>query len=70
LAVLTGLAVVGLVRGTLTETLRRWPHATGLVLGLAWWLWLSPSVVGLGIVLASISIAGRQRMIAKNIAKK
>ncbi len=65
LAVLTCLAVVGLLRGTLTETLRRWPHATGLVLGLAWWLWLSPSIVGLGIALASISIAARQRMIAR-----
>ncbi|MBC8350987.1 MAG: hypothetical protein H8E66_03315 [Planctomycetes bacterium] len=24
----------------------RWPHLPGVVIGLAWWLWLSPSAVG------------------------
>ena len=65
LAVLACLAAVGLACGTLTETLRRWPHATGVTLGLAWWLWLSPSVLGLGIALASVLAAGRERMTAK-----
>ena len=60
LVVLTGLAVVGLRRGRLTGVLRRWPHAAGAVLGLAWWLWLTPSVLGLGIALASVLAAGRK----------
>jgi hypothetical protein len=29
---------------------RRWPQLLGVIVGLAWWLWLSPSVVGLVIV--------------------
>jgi hypothetical protein len=53
LAVLLALGIVGFGRGKLTQTLRRWPHATAAVLGLAWWWWLSPSVLGLGIVLLS-----------------
>ena len=62
LLTLTCLTVAGLTRGTLTETLRRWPHLAGVALGLAWWLWLWPSVVGLGIALASAVAAARQRM--------
>jgi hypothetical protein len=34
--------------------IRRWPHAVGCVVGLAWWLWLSPSALGLAIVLMSV----------------
>ncbi|HEY5315274.1 MAG TPA: hypothetical protein VIK18_22270, partial [Pirellulales bacterium] len=29
------------------DWLRRWPHVLAIVLSLAWWLWLSPSVLGL-----------------------
>ena len=38
-------------RGTLSQCFARWPHAFGIVLGLAWWLWLWPGVIGLLIVL-------------------
>ena len=62
LVMLTCLAAVGLARGNLTEKLRRWPHILGVVLGLVWWLWLWPSILGLGIVLASILAAGWTRM--------
>jgi hypothetical protein len=65
LAMLTCLAVIGLMRGILTENLFRWPCAAGTIVGLAWWLWLSPSIVGLGIALVSVFGAGRSRMIAK-----
>jgi hypothetical protein len=65
LALLAGLAVAGAIPGKLTATLRRWPHVTGVALGLAWWLWLSPSFLGLGIVLGCVLAAGRARMIAK-----
>jgi phage shock protein PspC (stress-responsive transcriptional regulator) len=39
-----------LQRGYLAEWLIRWPYAFGVAAGLAWWLWLSPSVIGLAIV--------------------
>jgi len=63
-ALLACLAVVALVQGSLTKTLERWPHALGVVLGLAWWLWLSPSVLGLGIALASVWPPADKRMTA------
>ena len=33
----------------------RWPYLFGVGVGLAWWLWLSPSAVGLLIVLAVLA---------------
>jgi hypothetical protein len=30
----------------LRDALSRWPHLFGVVVGLAWWLWLAPSAVG------------------------
>jgi hypothetical protein len=61
---LGGLGIVGLVVGQrrglpLVDWLRRWPHACGVILGLAWWLWLWPSVVGLLIVIASLVASTR-----------
>ncbi len=52
-----GLIVFGLRRGTLTEWSKRWPAAIGVAVGLFWWLWLSPSILGWVIVLVSL-IAG------------
>ncbi len=52
-AVLFVLGSFGAVRGRAAAMLCRWPHAGVAVLGLAWWLWLSPSVLGLAIVLAA-----------------
>lgn len=65
LILLAGLAAVGLAVGRMTEPWQRWPHITGVLIGLAWWLWLSPSIVGLGIALASVLAAGHSRMPAK-----
>jgi hypothetical protein len=65
LGLLACLAVAGAMPGTVTAALRRWPYAAGVALGLAWWFWLSPSVLGLVIVLGCVFAAGRTRMIAK-----
>ena len=54
LVVLIVLVVLGLRRGTLAEWFQRWPQAIGVAAGLAWWLWLSPSILGWGIVLVSL----------------
>jgi len=55
LLLLTALTVVGLRRGTLAEWFKRWPVAFGVALGLAWWLWLQPGVLGWVIVAASLA---------------
>jgi hypothetical protein len=47
-------------RGWLTALSGR-PHAVGVLLGLAWWLWLSPSILGLLIGLASVLWAAKGR---------
>lgn len=44
-----------LKRGTLAEWFRRWPCAVGVVVGLAWWLWLAPSILGWGIIFVSLA---------------
>ena len=49
---IVGSTVFLLRRGLLWEYFARWPYAFGIALGLAWWLWLAPSVAGLAIVLA------------------
>jgi hypothetical protein len=55
LAALIILLLLGLRRGRLVEWFTRWPHAIGVAAGLAWWLWLSPSILGWGIVLVSLA---------------
>ena len=47
-----GLAALWIRRGLLWNCFARWPYVFGIGIGLAWWLWLSPSAVGLLIVLA------------------
>jgi hypothetical protein len=56
-AFLVAVALAALVirRDLLGNWFIRWPHVCGVCLGLAWWLWLSPSAVGLLIVLAVLS---------------
>jgi hypothetical protein len=60
LLLLAVLAIVGMKRGWLTALSGR-PHAVGVLLGLAWWLWLSPSILGLLIGLASVLWAAKGR---------
>ena len=43
----------------LLDFLGRWPFAWGALGGIAWWLWLSPSIVGVLIMLLSASGALR-----------
>ena len=37
-------------RGILGEWWARWPYVAGACIGLAWWLWLRPSLLGLVIM--------------------
>ncbi|MCL4192651.1 MAG: hypothetical protein KJZ87_13045, partial [Thermoguttaceae bacterium] len=53
----TIVASTGMRRGWLRRWLMRWPHLAGVLVGLVWWLWLWPSILGLAIVLFSL-IAG------------
>ena len=55
LAALVLLVGLALHRGLLGELFRRWPHLICVAVGLAWWLWLWPSIFGLVIVAASIA---------------
>ena len=41
------------------DAFSRWPHLPGVVIGLAWWLWLSPSAVGW--LIAAIFLASSLR---------
>jgi hypothetical protein len=43
-----------LLRGAMGEWFVQKPHALGVLIGLAWWLWLAPSILGWVIVLVSI----------------
>lgn len=54
------LAVVALAGLPLvSDGPRRWPQVIGVALGLAWWLWLQPSVLGWLIVAYSLLSAWR-----------
>jgi hypothetical protein len=48
-----------LLAASTTGRLHRWPHLFGAVLGLCWWLWLWPSIIGLLLVAVSLSAAVR-----------
>ncbi len=54
LGALVSLGVLGLGSATLGEWMRRWPSALGVAVGLGWWLWLSPSLLGWVLVAASL----------------
>ena len=58
-ALAAALIVVGLFwlagREEFAEAAVRWPECLVVVAGLCWWLWLAPSFIGCGIVVASIA---------------
>ncbi len=64
---LAALALIGLGasvyvllrRGFLVPWMVEWPYAVGVLAGLAWWLWCSPSI--LGWVLVTVSLVGALR---------
>jgi len=51
-----GLAVMLLRTGLLWNWFARWPFVFGVILGLTWWLWASPSAAGLIIVLIALLV--------------
>ena len=57
LIVLILLILLGLRQEILAGWFKHWPHATGVAVGLAWWLWLSPSILGWGIVAVSLGLS-------------
>ncbi|GAB6166485.1 hypothetical protein JCM19992_24850 [Thermostilla marina] len=59
--VLVMLATIVLFGRQLDSLARRFPHALGTMLGLAWWLWLEPSILGWGIVFFSVFTLIRSR---------
>jgi len=46
------------------DLLVRWPHATGVAVGLAWWLWLTPSWAGWILVAVSLVVGFFPRWLA------
>jgi hypothetical protein len=60
IALLTA-AVLVLARRGEWSAWQRWRYVAGVALGVAWWLWLVPSVLGLVIVLLVVAAAFRDR---------
>jgi len=58
IAVLVAVWVLA-ARQSVREFLKRWPHLAGAAAGIAWWLWLAPSL--LGWFLVAVSLAGGLR---------
>ena len=54
LGILALLVVWGMRRGDFLALVQRRPHTAGVLVGLAWWLWLWPSAFGWVVVLASV----------------
>jgi hypothetical protein len=54
--IVTAVLLVAFLRsGLLVDWVRRWPNTAGVILGIAWWLWASPSALGLAIVAAILA---------------
>jgi hypothetical protein len=61
---LVAMACAGLIVGAFWLARRRevqsavahWPWAPAVLAGVAWWLWLSPSFVGLVIIVAAVAV--------------
>jgi hypothetical protein len=56
----TGGVIYALLRrGYLSSKVVEWPYALGVLAGLAWWLWCSPSVLGWALV--AVCVVGALR---------
>jgi hypothetical protein len=62
IVLMTSLTLAASRRGIPVELMRRWPHVLGAAAGIAWWLWLSPSILGCLIVAASMAAAVRPQL--------
>jgi len=56
---LTSIVAAAPVGKRLVQSIRRWPEAVGVAVGVGWWLWLSPSALGWLIVAASLMLSLR-----------
>ena len=56
-ALATLLLMTAARRGVLVELVRRWPQPAIAAIGICWWLWLSPSLVGWLLIAASLAAA-------------
>ena len=59
LVLLLGIVYFGARHNILPALAWKWPQLIGVLVGLAWWLFLSPSLLGWAIVLASLLTAVR-----------
>jgi hypothetical protein len=50
LGVVISIMVIAVHRGWYGDALWRWPQLIGVAAGLAWWLWLSPSLMGWALI--------------------
>ena len=69
LAGIVGLFIFGLRRGTWPTILKDRPYAVGIAAGLAWWCWLSPSILGLTLsVLMIVCWLAHRRQLAGDMS--
>lgn len=55
----TAWSALGKRRYLAANGFARWPHAVSMAVGIAWWLWMTPSVLGLVIMAISTLLAIR-----------
>jgi hypothetical protein len=51
---LTALLIFMTRAAALREWLARWPYVVGVAIGCVWWLWLTPSLLGLCIAMVCV----------------
>jgi hypothetical protein len=54
-------SMLALVRSRFWPAVSRWRYLAGAALGLAWWMWLTPSILGCLIVVLFLAAAIRER---------
>jgi hypothetical protein len=56
-ALLLPLLALGSVRRSACRFCCRWPAAVGVAVGLAWWLWLQPSILGWLLIILTLAVS-------------